>query len=448
MRLCASSTRTPPVSATADPVAKSAMNKAFWRILPLIGLAYLCAYTDRVNVSFAAAEMNADLGFSATVYGLGAGLFFLGYALFEVPSNLMAVRYGSRAWLARIMITWGLLSAAMMFVATPMQFYVLRFLLGVAEAGFYPGVIYYFSRWFPACHRGRAVSRFYVASPLASVVLGAVSGWLLARDGQAGLQGWQWLFLAQGLPSVLAGLVVLRFLPERPADVDWLSDAEKAWIADELEREQARIGVPAHDGLLAALRNPRVLQLGIFGMLIIGAITTLILSAPLVLTAATGLTTGEVGWIVSLGGLLGAAVMLWAGAYADPRNARFPDAVIYSALLAASFLMMALSSSAAVTVSAYLIFASVCFTIPMLTSSGWTEVLSARELAVGAAAINTLSQIGAFVTPFAWGALKDATGDYRAGLFMLFALAVALTLLLYWLCRQFRAPLPAVAALS
>ena len=160
-------------------VARSAMHKAFWRILPLILIAYLLAYMDRVNVSFAAASMNEDLAFSATIYGLGGGLFFLGYALFEIPSNLMLVRFGARKWIARIMITWGLLSAAMMFVETPLQFYALRFLLGVAEAGFYPGVIFYFSAWFPPCHRSRAVSRFFVASPLASVVMGAMSGWLL-----------------------------------------------------------------------------------------------------------------------------------------------------------------------------------------------------------------------------------------------------------------------------
>ena len=425
------------VRATSE-VGRSAMRKALWRIVPLIALAYLCAYTDRVNVGFAAARMNADLGFSATVYGLGGGLFFLGYALFEVPSNLMAVRYGSRVWLARIMITWGLLSAAMMFVSTPGQFYTVRFLLGVAEAGFYPGVIFYFSHWFPACHRGRAVSRFYVASPLSSVLLGAVSGWLLALDGTAGLRGWQWLFLVQGLPSVRVGLLVWRFLPERPAAAQWLSDAEKDWIAGELAREQALIGDPRHDGLLAALRNPRVLQLGALGLLLIGAITTLILNAPLVLTAATGLSTGMVGWIVSLGGLLGAGVLIWAGNSADRRNSRFPDALVYSVLLTLAFVVMALSPSAAVTVAAYLVFATACFAIPMLTSSGWAELLSVRELAVGAAAINTLSQIGAFVTPFAWGVLKDASGDFRAGLLLLAGLSLGLTAMLWQLCRQLR----------
>ena len=231
-------------TANTDATGRSAMCKAMWRIIPLIGLAYLCAYIDRVNVSFAAAQMNADLKFSATIYGLGAGLFFLGYALFEIPSNLMLVRFGARKWIARIMISWGLLSVAMMFVNTPMQFYVLRFLLGVAEAGFYPGVIYYFAGWFPPCHRSRAVTRFFIASPIALIVMGAMAGWLLSLDGNAGLRGWQWLFLLQGLPTVLFGLIILNFLPGAPAKVAWLTQPEKDWIEGELTREQALIGEP------------------------------------------------------------------------------------------------------------------------------------------------------------------------------------------------------------
>ena len=213
----------------SDPVAKAAMSKAFWHIAPLILLAYLCAYMDRVNVGFAALQMNVDLKFSATIYGLGGGLFFLGYALLEIPSNLMLVRFGARRWIARIMITWGLLAAGMMFVRTPMQFYVMRFLLGVAEAGFFPGMMYYLSGWFPMAQRGRAVSRFYVAVPLASVVMGGVSGQLLALDGLGGMQGWQWLFLAEGLPSVLIGLILLRWLPDKPSTSAWLTEPEKTW---------------------------------------------------------------------------------------------------------------------------------------------------------------------------------------------------------------------------
>lgn len=431
-----------------DSTGDSAMRKAYWRILPLIAVAYLCAYTDRVNVSFAAAKMNADLGFSATIYGLGAGLFFLGYALFEIPSNLMCARFGPRRWIARIMVTWGLLSAGMMLVATPTQFYVLRFMLGVAEAGFYPGVIYYFSGWFPPRWRGRAVSRFYVAGPVTSIVLGVVSVWLLDLHGLAGLKGWQWLFLVQGLPSVLVGLLLLRYLPDRPQDVAWLSAAEKDWIRQELALEQQRIGTPDRHGTLAALRNPRVLHIGLIGCLLIGIQATVVLSAPLILAAATGLSPKEVGWIVSLGGAIGVVVILWAGNFADPRNARFQDSLVYSVLVAIALLVLATSTSPTVTIAAYLAFAACCFTIPSLNSSGWADVLHERELAVGAAAINTMAQIGAFVMPFAWGALKDATGDYRAGLWMLFGGAVVMCVVLQRFCRQLPPPVSRRAAFS
>lgn len=423
---------------TSDGVGASAMHKAFWRILPLILIAYLFAFMDRVNVSFAAAAMNEDLAFSATVYGLGGGLFFLGYALFEIPSNLMLVRFGARKWIARIMITWGLLSAAMMFVQTPLQFYVVRFLLGVAEAGFYPGVIFYFAGWFPPCHRGRAVSRFYIAAPLASVAMGAMSGWLLGLDGNAGLHGWQWLFLVQGLPTVLFGLVVLRYLPDSPASVTWLSQPEKDWIHTELAREQARIGEPAGHNVLAAFRNPRVLLLGAIGFLLIGVITTVILNAPLILKDATTLDAKMIGYLVALGGIMGAAAILITGNHADRHGDRWGNAFWCSIVLAGAVLVMGLSPSPLPIIIAYLAFATVCFAIPMLTSSGWAEVLHVRELAIGAAAINTICQIGAFLAPYGWGAAKDATGSFQPALIAFSLITLVMAALIRLLRGQVR----------
>lgn len=435
------------VSITAEhAIGKTAMNKAFWRILPLILIAYLFAYMDRVNVSFAAASMNEDLAFSATVYGLGGGLFFLGYALFEIPSNLMLVRFGARKWIARIMITWGLLSAAMMFVQTPVQFYVLRFLLGVAEAGFYPGVIFYFASWFPSCHRGRAVSRFFIAAPLASVAMGGMSGWLLGLDGNAGLHGWQWLFLVQGLPTVFFGLVVLRYLPDAPATVAWLTPAEKDWIDDALTREQLLIGQPTGHNVIAAFRNPRVLLLGAIGFILIGVITTVILNAPLILQGATSLDVTSIGYVVALGGILGAAAILIMGNHADRHGNRWGNAFWCGIILAAALLVMATSSSALLTIIAYLAFAIVCFTIPMLTSSGWAEVLHVRELAIGAAAINTICQIGAFVAPYGWGAAKDATGSFQAVLISFSLASLVMAALILLLRHQVRGRVMPMAA--
>ena len=423
---------------TTDPIGASAMNKAFWRILPLIGVAYLFAYMDRVNVGFAAAQMNHDLKFSATIYGLGGGLFFLAYALFAIPSNLMLVRFGARQWIALTMIVWGLLSATMMFVQAPFHFYVLRFLLGVAEAGFYPGVIYYFAGWFPPCHRGRAVSRFFVASPLASVVMGGASGWLLALDNHFGLAGWQWLFLVQGLPTVLVGLIVLRFLPQSPAIASWLTQAEKDWIEHELAREQSRIGEPAGHDIITALRNPRVLLLGLVGFLLIGTVTTVILNAPMILQGETGLDAKLVGYLVGLGGLIGAAAILYGGGFADRHGDRWGNAFWLGIVLAGAVLMMGLAPSSLVVVIAYLVFTAVCFTIPMLTSSGWAELLHVRELAIGAAAVNMLSQFGAFLGPYGWGVAKDATGSFQAALVALSVFALAMSGLLLLLRRQVR----------
>ena len=417
-------------------IGLSAMGKAFRRILPLILIAYLFAYLDRVNVSFAATQMNEDLRFSATIYGLGGGLFFLGYALFEIPSNLMLVRFGARRWIARIMITWGLLSAAMMFVATPMQFYLLRFLLGVAEAGFYPGVIFYFSSWFPPCHRSRAVSRFFIASPLASVAMGGMSGWLLALDGTGGLHGWQWLFLVQGLPTVLFGLLVLRALPDAPATVAWLTPDEKAWIDTQLAREQARIGAPVAHNVLGAFRNPRVLLLGAIGFLLIGVVTTIVLNAPLILQDATTLGPTAIGYLVAFGGLSGAAAILVLGNRADRNGDRWGAAFWCGILLAGAMLVMGLSPTPSLVCAAYLTFATVSFAIPMLTSSGWADALHVRELAVGAAAINTLSQIGAFLAPYGWGAAKDATGDFQLALIALSVVALLMSALILLVRRQ------------
>src|ERR1035438_4385518 len=203
----------PPPAGDAA-IGASAQRKASLRLLPLIGIGYGLAYMDRINISFASLRMNSDLHFSATVYGFGAGLFFIGYAVCEVPSNLLMLRFGARRWLARIMFTWGLLAMAMMFVRTPLEFYAVRLLLGIAEAGFFPGVIYYLTLWFPANARARAVSRFYIALPLGSTVMGSLAGWLMGLDGRLGLAGWQWLFVLEGLPAVLFSFVILSMLPD------------------------------------------------------------------------------------------------------------------------------------------------------------------------------------------------------------------------------------------
>ena len=250
-----------PDEARDDVVARSAMTKAAWRLLPLIGLGYLIALIDRSNISFASLQMNVELGFSAAVYGLGAGIFFVGYSLFEIPSNLLCARFGPRRWIARIMLTWGLISAGMMFVRTPAQFYIMRFLLGVAEAGFFPGVLLYLSAWFPSARRGRAVSRFYIAVPASTIGTGGLAGWLLGLGGLLQLAGWQWLFLAEGLPAVVLAVALLVLLPDSPDAAAWLSDVEEAWLSRALATDVCASRA-SHDGFLRALLDPVVIGIG------------------------------------------------------------------------------------------------------------------------------------------------------------------------------------------
>src|ERR1700733_1145506 len=253
-----------PTKEDQHAIGRAAQRKAGLRLLPVISIGYGLAYIDRLNLSFASLQMNRDLHFSASVYGLGAGLFFIGYALFELPSNLLLLRFGAKRWLARIMFTWGLLAAAMMFVRTPFEFNAVRFLLGIAEAGFFPGVIYYLTLWFPARARARAVSRFYVALPLSSVAMGSVAGWLLGLGGKFGLSGWQWLFLLEGLPAAAFSLVILKMLPDNPAKAAWLHTAEKAWLEGQLKAngEQAHLGHSA--GVMQALLEPKVWMIGAY----------------------------------------------------------------------------------------------------------------------------------------------------------------------------------------
>ena len=244
--------------ATPEDLGRSTIRRVTFRLMPLLGLLYMVAYIDRQNVSFAKLQMVGDLGLSETAYGLGAALFFIGYCLFEIPANLFLEKVGARLWFARIMATWGLVTIALGFSWNQTSFYILRFLLGVAEAGFFPGVLYVLTLWFPITHRARAVGMFMVASAVANAVGAGIGGLLLDLDGTAGLRGWQWVFIATGIPALLLVPVVLRYLPRGPADAGWLSVAQKDWLAGSLRAEGER---QPHGSVFAVLRDPRVLML-------------------------------------------------------------------------------------------------------------------------------------------------------------------------------------------
>ncbi len=430
-----------------DSIGREALRKASWRLLPLLGLGYGIAYMDRVNISFASLQMNEDLHFSAAVYGLGGGLFFLSYALLEVPSNLMLVRFGARRWLFRIMLTWGVIAVGMMFVQTPMQFYIMRFLLGAAEAGFFPGVVYYLMQWFPAEQRGKAISRFYVALPLSSAVMGAMSGALLDLRGTLGLAGWQWLFLVQGSPAIILSFVLLKFLPDGPATARWLTEAERDWIAQKLAADNTGHGVQSDQGVLRALTNPLVWMLGIASICILGSSYAFTLSAPAILMQATGLEVAEVGFLTAGVALLSAFAMLLAGWHSDHRRERYLHVVAFMLLLSCAYLSLSLSTAPLLLVFAYATTVlagnanqAVFWLIP-------SDVLRGRSAAAGVAAIGSIGMIGSFLGPYAWGIAKDSTGNYQLGLMgvaLAFFIAGIIVLCLWWWNRKVQAQAPFV----
>src|SRR5215813_2948963 len=280
------------------------------RLSPLLALCYGVAYMDRVNVGFAALQMNSDLHFSASIYGLGAGLFFLSYAACEVPANLLLLRFGARRWIGRIMVTWGLLAAAMMLVRKPWQFYSIRLLLGAAEAGFFPGVVYYLTLWFPQRIRARAISHFYVAIPVSVILMASASGYLLDLNGRLGLAGWQWMFLVEAVPAVLLGVVVFMVLPNGPADARWLSAEEKTFVAEQLALEFEETANDRRTTLRETVRDVRIWQIAAFMFVNFVASYAYNLTAPLLIKELTGYDNKAVGFIVAGISVAGAIAIL------------------------------------------------------------------------------------------------------------------------------------------
>lgn len=410
--------RAAPEFVTAD--AKSALRKASLRLLPLIGLGYGIAFIDRVNISFAAVQMNHDLGFSAAVYGLGAGLFFLTYTLLEVPSNLLLVRFGAKRWLARIMLTWGLISMAMVLVKTPAQFYVLRLLLGAAEAGFFPGVVYYLSQWYPPRHRSRAISRFYIAAPLASTVMGLVAASLLGLQGKLGLAGWQWLFLVEGAPSVLMSVVFLMFLPDSPAKAKWLTaDERDALVGMQRVSNPAEDHVPSSQAVLAVLRDARIWLLGLFLFCIMFDGYGYSFVAPALVQQVTGRGVGHAGNLIAGFGLVGALGMLLNGWHSDRTGERFWHILAPTLVLCVSSAVAGLARNPVVVMIA---LACSAFTfyglqIPFLTLA--PGFLRNKSAAAGIAAVNSIGLTGGFLGPVWMGRVVERTGSYQRGMLTL-----------------------------
>ena len=408
--------------APADParetaIGASAQRKAGLRLLPILAIGYGMAFMDRINISFASLRMNNDLHFSATVYGIGAGIFFIGYALCEVPSNLLMLRFGAKRWLTRIMFTWGLLATCMMFVRTPWEFYTVRLLLGISEAGFFPGVIYYLTLWFPAPVRARAISRFYISGTLSSAVSGALAGFLLGLNGRLGLSGWQWLFLAEGLPTALFSVVVFLFLPDSPAQAPWLTPQEKQWLERTLAAEAVHAHIGREAGVMKALLSPKVWMIGMFFFCALTCYYGYTFSAPAIFQDATSWDVTRVGFLVAVIGVAGAPAMLLAGVSSDRTGERRLHCIIPCCIMAVCFILAGFAhpgwlvvGSLALMATAYTAMLAPALALP-------TQFLSGPACAAGIAAMNTITMFSGFVGPYWMGRMKDLTGSYWLGLY-------------------------------
>jgi MFS transporter, ACS family, tartrate transporter len=404
---------------TVPPVGSAAIARVSRRLIPLLFLLYILNFLDRVNVGFAALEMNRDLGFGPAVYGFGAGVFFLGYCLFEVPSNLVLYRTGARLWIARIMVTWGLAASAMMLVRTPGSFYLIRFLLGVAEAGFFPGIIFYLTYWYPARERARAYAWFLAAIPVCGVIGGPISGALLGLDGWLGLEGWQWLFLLEGIPSVLVGFAVLWLLPDRPRDARWLPPAERAWLEERMAAERAERVAPHGESLLRTLRNPLVWWLGLSYFLLVVGLYGFALWLPQLVKASGDFSNFEVGLITAIPYATAAAGMVLVGRSSDRTGERYLHLVMPALAGVVGFLAATRTGSTGPLIAAL----SLCaFGVLGWLGPFWalpTAFLREQAAAGGIALINSMGAVGGFVGPYLIGNIKERTGEFAPGLLVL-----------------------------
>ena len=392
------------------------MHKVSWRLIPFMVLLYFVAFLDRVNVGFAALTMNKDLGLTATVFGNGAGIFFIGYFIFEVPSNIALEKFGARMWIARIMITWGIISGLMALTKGPISFYTLRFLLGIAEAGFFPGMILYLTYWFPSAYRAKIVGCFLLAIPISSIIGAPISTALLGTS-ILGLKGWQSLFILEALPALVLGFVVLFFMTDKPEKAHWLTPAERDWLSRVLQAERKTRESVHHYTLGQALMNPRVVLFGLMYFGIVIGLYGFSFWLPQIIKGFGGLSNWQVGLITMIPSAFAAAAMYLWGRHSDKTGERvwhvFLPAIIGGTSLAISGFLTGTPALAlvALTIGAMGIYAALptFWTLP-------TAMLSGTAAAGGIALINSIGNLGGYFGPSFMGYLKDWTKSHTYGL--------------------------------
>ncbi len=420
-------------SLTGIDLGTKVVSKLTRRLLPFLFLLYIVNYLDRINVGFAALQMRGQLGFSDEVYGLGAGIFFAGYFFFQVPSNLALARVGARKWIAVIMVLWGTVSAAMIFVGTPRSFYLLRFLLGAAEAGFFPGMILYLRRWFPSAARARAVALFMTAGPLAGVVGGPISGALLGVHS-ANLAGWQWLFLIEGLPAVLLGGVVLAYLTDRPEVAPWLTTEERTWLTGELAREQHAHPAASRRDVFAAFTHGKVWLL----VLVYLGVTTCTygvgLWLPSLIRSVSGVSNFVIGLLSAIPYVATAIAMVLVGMHSDHTRERRWHLAGSAFVGAIGLACAAYATSTAATIIFFSLTLLAGFSMMGPFWATTTELMSETSAVAGIALINSFGNLGGFLGPYTIGLVRTWTGGFRGGLLavaVLLGISGGLALLVY-----------------
>jgi D-galactonate transporter len=410
--------RTEPTAKPTDVYAR-----VTWRLVPLLFVCYVLSYLDRINVGFAQLQMKSDLGFSDAVYGLGAGIFFLGYFSFEVPSNLMLAKIGARKTITRIMVIWGLVSACMAFVHAPWAFYVLRFFLGVFEAGFFPGIILYFTYWYPGAYRARIIAIFMSGIAVAGALGGPISGWIMNdMAGVWGLKGWQWMFILEGLPTTFLGLFIFFYLDDKPEDAKWLAADEKALIRHNLELEQAGSHSGGHDlqSFLAALKDPKVYVLSFSYFCFIAGTYLISFWLPTLIKEMGYSNPLHIGLLAAIPYSITAAGMIAISAHSDRTLERRWHLALTAFVGALALIGLVYSSGNIVLSFILLTLASlgIITTMPLFWSIP-TGYLKGAAAAGGIAFINSLGLTGGFVSPFVLGWIKTSTGSLDLGFWLI-----------------------------
>jgi len=407
----------------ATPFEEATYLKVTWRLIPLLLLCYIVAYLDRVNVGFAKLQMAGELGFSDAVYGLGAGMFFIGYFFFEVPSNIILHRVGARVWIARIMVTWGVISGGMMFIETETQFYVMRFLLGLAEAGFFPGIILYLTYWYPSHRRARIVSMFMTGIPLAGAIGGPLSGWIMKSWDQVnGLHGWQWMFLLEAVPSVMIGVVVYFYLDDRIASAKWLKDDERQLLQQRIEEEESD---KEHLPILEVFKSSRMWIMSAIYFTMAMSLYGVSFWLPTIIKGMGVTDNLEIGLLSSLPWIAAVFSMLLFARSADKMRERRWHVVIPMLMGSTGLILSVLLSANHVLSFASLILAcmGIVTAIPLFWSLP-TAFLVGAGAAAGIAAINSIANLAGFLAPYLVGWLKQLTSSTDSGMYMLAAALV------------------------